>query len=407
MKKKTIIWAAVAVVALLAIGSWLFGSSPDAQKVHIATAPVIKGDVSVSITATGTIEPVTKVEVGTQVSGIVDKIYVDYNSEVKKGQLIAEMDKITLMSDLQSSQANYNGQKANFEYQEKTYNRNKALHEKQLISDTEFEQSEYSYMSAKAQYEQSKANLAKAQRNLSYATIYSPIDGVVINKAVEEGQTVAAGFNTPTLFNIAADLTQMRVVADVDEADIGGVVEGLRATFTVDAYPDDVFEGTVVQVRLGEKSSSTTSSSVVTYEVVINAPNNDLKLKPRLTANVTIYKQEHKNVTLVPSRALRFTPTPAIGATQINDVDAPHKVWTKEGNVYTAHAVTVGLTGNSMTEVSGIDEGMEVVTDATSTERVNSMMERMSNGPGGGSPGGGGPGGGGPGGGGPGGGGPF
>ncbi|MBR6418388.1 MAG: efflux RND transporter periplasmic adaptor subunit, partial [Bacteroidales bacterium] len=278
MKKKTIIWAAVAVVALLAIGSWLFGSSPDAQKVHIATAPVIKGDVSVSITATGTIEPVTKVEVGTQVSGIVDKIYVDYNSEVKKGQLIAEMDKITLMSDLQSSQANYNGQKANFEYQEKTYNRNKALHEKQLISDTEFEQSEYSYMSAKAQYEQSKANLAKAQRNLSYATIYSPIDGVVINKAVEEGQTVAAGFNTPTLFNIAADLTQMRVVADVDEADIGGVVEGLRATFTVDAYPDDVFEGTVVQVRLGEKSSSTTSSSVVTYEVVINAPNNDLKL---------------------------------------------------------------------------------------------------------------------------------
>ena len=397
MKKKTIIWIAVAVVALLVIGFWLFSGPSEAQKVHIATAPVIKGDVSVSITATGTIEPVTEVEVGTQVSGIIDKIYVDYNSEVKKGQLIAEMDKITLMSDLQSSQANYNGQKANFEYQEKTYNRNKALHEKQLISDTEFEQSEYSYMSAKAQYEQSRANLAKAQRNLSYATIYSPIDGVVINKAVEEGQTVAAGFNTPTLFNIAADLTQMRVVADVDEADIGGIEEGLRATFTVDAYPDDVFEGTVVQVRLGEKSSSTTSSSVVTYEVVINAPNNDLKLKPRLTANVTIYKQEHKNVTLVPSRALRFTPTQAIGATQINDVDAPQKVWTKEGNVYTAHAVTVGLTGNSMTEVTGVTGGMEVVTDATSTERVNSMMERMGNGPGGG-PGGGGPGGGGPGG---------
>ena len=401
MKKKTIIWAAVAVVALIAIGFWLFGGSSETQKIHIATAPVTRGDVSTSITATGTIEPVTEVEVGTQVSGIIDKIYVDYNSEVKKGQLIAEMDKITLMSDLQSSQANYNGQKANFEYQEKTYNRNKALHEKQLISDTEFEQSEYSYMSAKAQYEQSRANLAKAQRNLSYATIYSPIDGVVINKAVEEGQTVAAGFNTPTLFNIAADLTQMRVVADVDEADIGGIEEGLRATFTVDAYPDDVFEGTVVQVRLGEKSSSTTSSSVVTYEVVINAPNNDLKLKPRLTANVTIYKQEHKNVTLVPSRALRFFPTPAIGATQINDVDAPQKVWTKEGNVYTAHAVTVGLTGNSMTEVEGVTEGMQVVTDATSTERANGMMERMpgmGGGPGGGGPGGGGPGGGGPGG---------
>ena len=396
MKKKTIIWAAVAVVALIAIGFWLFGGSSETQKIHIATAPVTRGDVSTSITATGTIEPVTEVEVGTQVSGIIDKIYVDYNSEVKKGQLLAEMDKITLMSDLQSSQAHYNGQKANFESQEKTYNRNKALHEKQLISDTDFEQSEYSYMSAKAQYEQSRANLAKAQRNLSYATIYSPIDGVVINKAVEEGQTVAAGFNTPTLFNIAADLTQMRVVADVDEADIGGIEEGLRATFTVDAYPDDVFEGTVVQVRLGEKSSSTTSSSVVTYEVVINAPNNDLKLKPRLTANVTIYKQEHKNVTLVPSRALRFFPTPAIGATQINDVDAPQKVWTKEGNVYTAHAVTVGLTGNSMTEVEGVTEGMQVVTDATSTERANGMMERMpgmGGGPGGGGPGGGGPGG--------------
>jgi len=402
MKKKTIIWAAVAVVALLVVGFWLFGGSGNKkQSVNVMTAPAIRGNVSESITATGTIEPVTQVEVGAQVTGIIDRIYVDYNSVVKKGELIAEIDKVTLMSDLNSQQANYNGQKANFEYQEKTYNRNKALHEKQLISDTDFEQSEYSYMSAKAQFEQSKANLAKAQRNLSYATIYSPIDGVVINKAVEEGQTVTSGFNTPTLFNIAADLTQMRVIADVDEADIGGIEEGQRATFTVDAYPDETFEGTVVQVRLGE-SSETTSSSVVTYEVVINAPNQDLKLKPRLTANVTIYKQERNNVILVPSRALRFFPTPETGATQINDVKSPHKVWTKEGTVYTAHEVTVGLTGNSMTEVEGISEGTEVVTAATSTTRENSMMERMP-GMGGGAPGGGGPGGGGPGGGGPGG----
>ncbi|MBR4379713.1 MAG: efflux RND transporter periplasmic adaptor subunit [Bacteroidaceae bacterium] len=388
MKKKTIIWIAVAVVALLIIGSWLFGGQSDTLKMNVVTAPATRGNVSESISATGTIEPVTQVEVGTQVSGIIDRIYVDYNSVVKKGELIAEMDKVTLMSDLNSSQANYNGSKASFEYQEKLYNRNKLLHDKQLISDQEYDQSLYNYENAKAQFAQSTANLAKAQRNLSYATIYSPIDGVVINKAVEEGQTVAAGFNTPTLFNIAADLTQMRVIADVDEADIGGIVEGLRATFTVDAYPDETFEGTVVQVRLGEKSSSTTSSSVVTYEVVINAPNNDLKLKPRLTATVTIYKQEKSNVIVVPSRALRFKPTPEMGATQINDVDAPQKVWTKEGTVYTAHAVKAGLTGNNVTEVEGISEGTEVVVDATSTFRENGMMNRM--GPGGG-PGPGGP----------------
>jgi HlyD family secretion protein len=297
------------------------------------------------------------------------------------------MDKITLMSDLQSSQANFNGSKASFEFQEKTYNRNKALHEKQLISDTDFEQSEYNYLNAKAQYEQSKANLAKAQRNLSYATIYSPIDGVVINKAVEEGQTVAAGFNTPTLFNIAADLTQMRVIADVDEADIGGITEGLRASFTVDAYPDEVFEGTVAQVRLGEKSSSTTTSSVVTYEVVITAPNPDLKLKPRLTANVTIYKQEKKDVVVVPSRALRFTPNPSNAKGYVvNNIDAPQKVWTLQGNVFTAHAVTTGLSGNQMTEVNGIDEGTEVVVEAQQIQQ-----DMPFGGPRGGGPGPGGP----------------
>lgn len=387
MKKKTIIWIAVAAIAVLGIGYWAFSDDSSAAKVNFVKGKVTRGDVSSFITATGNIEPVTEVEVGTQVSGIIDKIYVDYNSEVKKGQLIAEMDKITLMSDLQSSQANFNGSKASFEFQEKTYNRNKALHEKQLISDTDFEQSEYNYLNAKAQYEQSKANLAKAQRNLSYATIYSPIDGVVINKAVEEGQTVAAGFNTPTLFNIAADLTQMRVIADVDEADIGGITEGLRASFTVDAYPDEVFEGTVAQVRLGEKSSSTTTSSVVTYEVVITAPNPDLKLKPRLTANVTIYKQEKKDVVVVPSRALRFTPNPSNAKGYVvNNIDAPQKVWTLQGNVFTAHAVTTGLSGNQMTEVNGIDEGTEVVVEAQQIQQ-----DMPFGGPRGGGPGPGGP----------------
>ena len=209
-----------------------------------------------------------------------------------------------------------------YEYQQKNYERNRGLHEKQLISDTDYEQSVYNYEKAKSNYESSQASLAKAERNLSYATITSPIDGVVINRAVEEGQTVASGFETPTLFTIAADLTQMQVVADVDEADIGGVEEGQRVSFTVDAYPNDTFEGTVTQIRLGEDSStssgSSTSSTVVTYEVVISAPNPDLKLKPRLTANVTIYTLDRKDVLSVPARALRFTPErPLIGENDI------------------------------------------------------------------------------------------
>ena len=251
MNKKKIILIAVAVVAVAGISIRLFGGSTAKHKVTYETATVIKGEISESITATGTIEPVTEVEVGTQVSGIIDKIYADYNSVVTKGQLIAEMDRVTLQSEVASQRAAYNGAKAEYEYQRKNYERNRGLHEKQLISDTDYEQSVYNYEKAKSSYESSQASLAKAERNLSYATITSPIDGVVINRAVEEGQTVASGFETPTLFTIAADLTQMQVVADVDEADIGGVKDGQRVTFSVDAYPNDTFEGVVTQIRLG------------------------------------------------------------------------------------------------------------------------------------------------------------
>jgi HlyD family secretion protein len=272
MNKKRIILIAVAAVIIVGGGVWLFGGAKAKHKVTYATATIHKGEISESVTATGTIEPVTEVEVGTQVSGIIDKIHVDYNSVVTKGQLIAEMDRVTLQSELASQRAAYNGAKAEYEYQKKLYERNKTLNEKQLIAATDYEQSVYNYEKAKSNYESSQASLAKAERNLSYATITSPIDGVVISRDVEAGQTVASGFETPTLFTIAADLTQMQVVADVDEADIGGVEEGQRATFTVDAYPNDVFEGVVTQIRLGDASSSSTSSTststVVTYEVV-------------------------------------------------------------------------------------------------------------------------------------------
>lgn len=371
MNKKKIILLVVAALAVVAIGYQMLAGGDSKQKVTFATAKVERTTLSESITATGTIEPVTEVEVGTQVSGIIDKIYVDYNSVVTKGQLIAEMDRVTLQSELASQRASYDGAKAEYEYQKKLYERNEKLHAKQLIADTDYEQSLYNYQKAKSAFDSSRAALAKAERNLSYATITSPIDGVVISRAVEEGQTVASGFETPTLFTIAADLTQMQVVADVDEADIGGVEEGQRAVFTVDAYPNDQFEGVVTQVRLGESSSSTTASSsstVVTYEVIISAPNPSLKLKPRLTANVTLYTLDRPNVLAIPTRALRFTPNPFFVGEKavINDVEAPHKVWTHQGNTYTAHAVETGISGGNYTEVlSGINEGTEIITEAS------------------------------------------
>lgn len=371
MSKKKIIIVAVGIIIVAGIAIWIFGGDAKKRKVVYETATVSRSDISNSVTATGTIEPVTEVEVGTQVSGIIDKLYADYNSVVTKGQLIAEMDKVTLQSELASQKATYDGAKAEYEYQQKNYERNKGLHEKQLISDTDYEQSLYNYQKAKSAYDSSKASLAKAERNLSYATITSPIDGVVISRDVEEGQTVASGFETPTLFTIAADLTQMQVVADVDEADIGDVEEGQRVSFTVDAYPNDVFEGVVTQIRLGDASSTSstsTTTTVVTYEVVISAPNPDLKLKPRLTANVTIYILDKKDVLSVPNKALRFTPEkPLIGNNDIiKDCEGEHKLWTREGTTFTAHPVEVGISNGISTEIiSGISEGTKVVTEAT------------------------------------------
>ena len=301
MKKRNLLIAAGVVAAGVCI--WLIARPSKGPKVLLETAPISHITIRNSVTATGTVEPVTQVEVGTQVSGIIDKLYADYNDQVKAGQLIAEMDKVTLQAELESAQAQLASSKTEYEYQTKNYARTKTLHEKQLVSDAEYDQAFYLYETARNAYEQSQAAMVKVKRNLGYATITSPIDGVVISRAVEEGQTVAAGFETPTLFTIANDLTQMQVVADVDEADIGQVADGQRVQFSVDAYPDDTFEGTVLQVRL----EATTESNVVTYEVVIDAPNPDLKLKPGLTANVTIFTLEKDDATAVPTKALRLS----------------------------------------------------------------------------------------------------
>ena len=383
MHKKLII--GIAGVLVVAGGIWFFTGKTSKGGIRLETAKVGRSSISNTVTATGTVEPVTEVEVGTQVSGIIDKLYADYNDVVKAGQLIAEMDKVNLKAELASAQAQLASSKTEYEYQQKNYARSKVLFDKKLISDADYETATYNYEKAKAAYEQSQASMVKVNRNLEYATITSPIDGVVINRAVEEGQTVAAGFETPTLFTIAADLTKMQVIADVDEADIGNVENGQRVSFTVDAYPNDVFEGTVWQIRLGDSSSSssssTSTSTVVTYEVVITADNPDLKLKPRLTANVTIFTLDRKDVLCAPARALRFNPEkPLIGDNDIvKDCEGEHKLWTREGNTFTAHPVKIGISNGVNTEIiSGINEGTVVVTEATIGSMPGSGAPDMS-----------------------------
>ena len=364
MKKLRIskIWIAVVVIVIVAVAAWAMSGGKKEEDINFKEEKVALKTLQNSVTATGTIEAVTSVTVGTQVSGIVNKLYVDYNSQVKKGQVIAELDKTNLLSELNTAKANLASAQSSLNYQAANMERYKTLYKKGLVSADEYENALLTYRQAKEQVASSKENVQRAQTNLGYATITSPIDGTVISKSVEEGQTVAASFNTPELFTIAKDLTNMQVVANVDEADIGGVKEGNRVTFTVDAYPDDTFEGTVKQVRL----EATTTNNVVTYEVVISAPNADLKLKPGLTANVTIYTQERSGVLAVANKALRFTPTKeTVGKNmKIVDCKGKNKVWTLNGNTLTAHPVTIGQSDGINTEITkGLKQGDKIVTE--------------------------------------------
>lgn len=376
MKKKIIIGLAIAAVVVVCCSLAFCGKGD--REFTFDTAVVDEATISNSVTATGTIEPVTSVDVGTQVSGIVDKIYVDYNSVVKKGQLIAELDKTNLISELNIAKANLSDAQSNLRYQKANYERYNALYKKGLVSANEYESALLTYRQAQDAVKQQRESVQKAQTNLGYATITSPIDGVVLSKEVEEGQTVAASFETPTLFTIAKDLTDMRVIADVDEADIGDVKEGERVSFTVDAYPDDTFSGTVTQVR----QEATTTNNVVTYEVVISAPNKDLKLKPGLTANVTIYTVEKTNVLSVPNKALRFTPTQdLIGKAKIKDCKGTKKVWTYGNNVFEAHPVKIGITDGINTEIlGGISKGQRIVTEIKLSEGNAGEKESATNG---------------------------
>lgn len=377
------------IFLVVAIVVYAFTGHKKEESTTFTTEKVEKGNIQNSVTATGTIEPVTSVTVGTQVSGIVSKLYVDYNSVVKKGQVIAELDKANLLSQLntakanlkrskaevQNTQANLHSAQAALSYQLSNYQRYRTLYNKGLISANDYENARLNYQQAQQQVASANENIASAQQqvasaqesvkqaqtNLSYATITSPIDGIVLSKSVEEGQTVAASFNTPELFTIAQDLTNMQVVANVDEADIGDVKPGERVTFTVDAYPDDTFSGMVKQVR----QEATTTNNVVTYEVVISAPNSDLKLKPGLTANVTIYTAERQGVLSVPSKAFRFNPTQDLvgGYHIIDKPNAKNKVWVIDGKNIKAIPVVTGMSDGAKTQIiSGISEGATVIT---------------------------------------------
>ena len=390
-KKISTIWILVGGCFAIAVAAWLLSGNKKDEQVSFVTEEVAPANIQNSITATGSVEPVDTVAVGTQVSGIIDKIYVDFNSTVKKGQVLAVLDTKNLTSTLNSAKANLQSAQANMQsanaalgYQRANYNRYKALYQKGLISANDFESARLSYRQAEEQVAMMKESVVAAQEsvrtaqtNLGYATIVSPIDGTIINKYVAEGQTVAASFSTPELFGVARDLKKMQVLADVDEADIGDVRPGESATFTVDAYPDDTFQGTVQQVRLG----GSTSNNVVTYKVVISTSNADLKLKPGMTANVTIYTQQKSGVLSVPTKALRFTPAKeTVGKMKIKDIsNAKNKVWTIEGNNIVAHQVNIGMSDGTHTQiVSGVKQGQKVITgvdvktDAAAADGSNS-----------------------------------
>ena len=367
MKKIVTIIIAIAVI----VGAFFFFRSGDKKVTTYETVELKKGSINNTVTATGTIEPITKVDVGTQVSGTISHIYVDYNSVVTKGQLLAELDRKLLEAELKSEMANLKSSKSEFEYQDKNFKRLYQLHEKNLISETEYEEALYQYEKAQQAYEKAQATLVKAQSNLDYATIYSPIDGVVLSREVEEGQTVAASFETPTMFTIANDLRKMQVIADVDEADIGQVLEGQRVTFTVDAFPDDTFEGDVTQVRL----NPTTEPNVVTYEVVIDAPNPELKLKPGLTANITVYTMEKNDILLAPLKAFRFTPKTAPENPQTTQAPQAGKgekvVWLQTAEGIVPKVIKVGVSDGIYTEVKeGIQEGSRLIVGVQRNKKI-------------------------------------
>lgn len=362
------------VLLIVGIGvlGYLFFFKEKPSPIMLQTQRVESGNLTTEVTATGSVEPVDEVEVGTQVSGIIRKIYVDFNSHVKKGDLIAELDKVNLQENVTNAQAAYNSARNELNYYQQNYDRQKNMYDAEVISKAEYEQALYQLQNAKATVVQRQTSLAQAQTNLSYANIYAPIDGIVLSREVEEGQTVAATMSTPTLFKIAKDISKMQVEADVDEADIGQVKVGQRVTFTVDAYPNEEFQGKVTQVRL----SPTTSSNVVTYTVIIEAENPEEKLKPGLTATITIFTNELKDILVLSSKAINVNMDAQLLAQYYTQnqiqVQIPEAkfgkgkikyIWVKNPDGSVAQKeITIGNSdGINVEVVNGLSQGEEVV----------------------------------------------
>ncbi len=349
----------------------------EGESVTYETAKAQYASVVNTISATGTLEATTTVDVGTQVSGIVEKLYVDFNSEVKKGQLLAQIDETSLRTSVKEAEATLDNAKAEVEYQESNFERVKALYDKKLVSQADYDEVKYNYDKAKASLKSAQANYDKVEVNLGYAKIYSPIDGVVMNRAVDEGQTVAASFETPTIFSIAKNLTEMKVEADIDQADIGQVKLGQRVEFTVDAYRGEIFGGEILEIRL----EPVESSNVITYTVIINAPNPEKKLMPGMTALITVYVEEIKNVLTVPNKALRFSPGEEMieAAMEINKDQS--YVWVRDGDsLIKPLIIEEGASDGTKTAIeSGISEGEEVITGMT--VKTNVKAEKQSSNP--------------------------
>jgi HlyD family secretion protein len=385
MKKKIILIAGVVAAAVIIL-VLLNPFSGKKNSVSFETVKVQRGSLSTTVTATGTIQAIKSITVGTQVSGIIQHIYVDFNDKVKQGQILAKLDEVPLRSQLDQSQSTVDQAQAQLNYEEANYKRLKILFNKNLISQSDYDQAVYNYENSKASVSNSKSALERAKVNLDYATIISPIEGVVLNRAVEEGQTVAASFSTPTLFTIVNDVTQMQVQTSVDEADIGKVREGQRVEFTVEAYPDMKFNGTVSQVRL----QPVTTNNVVTYVVIMKAPNPEGKLMPGMTASTIIYIEEKQDALILPGKAARFKPTQdymkkmfrKVMATHGKDMPRPPEGMPKGGPNINPKSKTVWVKDSvaglkPVLIVTGIDNGtnFEVVSGLNENDEVVVSMK--------------------------------
>ncbi|MBS1529327.1 MAG: efflux RND transporter periplasmic adaptor subunit [Bacteroidetes bacterium] len=373
MKKPIKIFIIITVTAVAAVLVYYFFIREKQGSVQLQTERPARGYIAQYVTATGKVEPVDTVSVGTQVSGIIKNLFVDFNSKVKKGELIAQLDKSLLQATLDQDKGNLLNAQSQLVFQKSNFSRQEQLYKADAISKADYDNALNLLNQAKANFASAQAQVRLASKNLSYADIYSPIDGVVLFRNISPGQTVAASFNTPTLFIIARDITKMEVEANVDEADIGGVKPGDRSTFTVDAFMNDQFKGEVRDVRL----HPSVSANVVSYTTIINAPNDEMKLKPGMTANIVIYTKEVNNAILISSKALSFRPDTAAGkqfkiirqpagAGKLKDTSAGQvaTVWILRGRALVQKTIRTGLNDNIHVEVlAGLADTDKVITN--------------------------------------------